>query len=109
MATTTVQSQTLDYLSRRLYQGSSSLVEQQSADGETSLSGFPTRYDGERVWTGPDLEAKQQEWLTVLSEQDHENIIEALRHFQGMPTPTRMVQEPHVADKRELCICTHKI
>lgn len=45
--------------------------------------GFPSRFTGDRVWSGLDMVGRQDEWIIQLSKQDHDNIVEALRHFQS--------------------------
>lgn len=47
--------------------------------------GFPSRYTGERVWTGAEMADKQDEWIIHLSEKDLNCVHEALRHFQSKP------------------------
>lgn len=47
--------------------------------------GFPSRYTGERVWTGAEMTDRQDEWIIQLSEQDLNFVHEALHHFQSKP------------------------
>lgn len=47
--------------------------------------GFPSRYTGERVWTGAEMADRQDEWIIQLSEQDLNFVHEALHHFQSKP------------------------
>lgn len=77
------QARGLDYYAPSLFLDTpSSPPQEQRVEGE-AMPGFPPRYTGERVWSGPEMALKQHEWIVVLSEQDQVHILEALRHFQG--------------------------
>lgn len=52
-------------------------------NAENTLPGFPARFKGERVWKGSDMAKRETEWTTLLSDQDREEITEALHHFTG--------------------------
>ena len=84
MATSSVQNPRLNYYSSKLFHGSPlhSRVNEESIRKET-LAGFPSKYTSERVWSGPDIASKEDEWVTVLSEQDQDHALRALRYFQG--------------------------
>ncbi|KAJ3541802.1 hypothetical protein NM208_g4434 [Fusarium decemcellulare] len=83
MAATTTQAPNFDYYSSKLFEITST-YKPNDADLEQPLPGFPSRYKGERVWTGSEIALKEDEWATVLSEQDQKHIVEALRHFQSL-------------------------
>ncbi|KAK3290241.1 uncharacterized protein B0H64DRAFT_412939 [Chaetomium fimeti] len=82
--TDTERPQALGYYSLKLFSDthSSPLVDPPKLD--EALPGFPSRYDGERVWVGSDMVAKQDEWIVALTDQDKAHIGQALRHFQGL-------------------------
>lgn len=82
-AAATMQARSLDYDSPVLFEGPPSSQKKLENQSKPSLLGFPSRYTGERVWTGSDMSQRQDEWTTVLSEQDHNDIVKALRFFQG--------------------------
>lgn len=83
MADTAPAIQGLDYYASKLFAPTSSYKQDNDSDAELKLAGFPSSYSGERVWTGDEMKAKEDEWVTVLSEQDRAHIVEALRYFQG--------------------------
>lgn len=82
-AAATMQARSLDYDSPVLFEGPPSSQQEAENQAKPSLLGFPSRYTGERVWTGSHMSQRQDEWTTVLSEEDHSNIVKALRFFQG--------------------------
>lgn len=84
MATASAQVHDLDYYSSRLsLDFHLSIDANHSSTLDDSVPGFPSRYCGERVWTGSEMALKEAEWLTVLSEPDQIHVMEALRDFQG--------------------------
>lgn len=93
MAIIMEQPQALGYYSLKLSNATEPSVPVGPPNTDEALSGFPARYDGERVWVGPDMAAKQDEWVVALTDQDKDHILQALRHFQGkgfiLPTKDR--------------------
>jgi hypothetical protein len=84
MATASVQAPRLDYNAPKLFEhASSSLKQNDSPVFHETLSGFPSRYTGERVWVGSEMASKQDQWITLISEQEQTEILKALRHFQS--------------------------
>lgn len=84
MATATYPAQKLDYHAPFLAINAPSNYEaHQSA---TPPLGIPSRYEGERVWSGLEMAAKKDEWITILSKEDQAQIVESLRRFQGRKT-----------------------
>lgn len=84
MAALTEQPQRIDYYSLNLFDGAPSTPPDTTTALEDVLPGFPSQYDGERVWTGSDMIAKQDEWIVGLTDQDRADVLQALRHFQGL-------------------------
>lgn len=83
MATASLQTHNLDYYSSRLFHGSPLAFEQNDPSlADEALPTFPSRYAGERVWVGSEMALKQDQWVTIMSEQDQAHFLEALRHFQ---------------------------
>lgn len=78
-----MQARSLDYDSPVLFEGPPPSHLEDENQAKPSLLGFPSRYTGERVWSGSDMAQRQDEWTTLLSEQDHSSIVKALRFFQG--------------------------
>lgn len=87
MATATLQSQNLtDYLPLSKHHDTLIATDESIAfKTNEALPGFPSRYIGERVWTGSDIALKQDEWILTLDEADKVHILKALRYFQGIP------------------------
>lgn len=73
----------LDYDSPILFKGPVSSVGPLEYHFEDLLPGFPLQYTGARVWSGPEMSQKQNEWTTLLSAEDNGHIIKALRAFQS--------------------------
>lgn len=80
-----MQAHGLDYNSATLFQGSPSFHQKLDDQVEQLLTGWPSRYTGERVWTGPDMLQQRDKWTVLLSEQEHDSIVKALQFFQGEP------------------------
>lgn len=84
MAAAFVQSQGLGYLTfGKHHHGLSALQDHNQAKFDRTLSGFPLRYTGERVWAGSEMALKKHEWIVTLSEQEQLHILDALRYFQS--------------------------
>ncbi|KAK4197779.1 hypothetical protein QBC40DRAFT_231271 [Triangularia verruculosa] len=78
----------IDYYAHSLYPNTSTTTKPVHVTGEV-LAGFPSRYEGERVWTGskwldPSLE---QSYIVAIDNGDLLEIENALRHFQGLSVP----------------------
>ncbi|KAK0718698.1 hypothetical protein B0T21DRAFT_338425 [Apiosordaria backusii] len=87
-ATTAPTPGRIDYYAQTLYPSSNTTEPATKVAGE-ALPGFPSRYDGERVWTGPKwLDPKlQQSYIVRINDKDLPEIERALRHFQGLNLP----------------------
>ncbi|KAI0597496.1 hypothetical protein F4775DRAFT_255975 [Biscogniauxia sp. FL1348] len=84
-ATANMSSRDLDYYSLKLSHGAQPSPQQNDMSGfDKALPGFPARYVGERVWSGPEMARKPHGFITILSETDQNDILEALRHFQSL-------------------------
>lgn len=77
-----MQAHSLDYDSATLFKGAPSCQQKTDGQAEELLPGWPSRYTGERVWSGSDMAQEQDKWIKVLSEQDHDSVVKALRYFQ---------------------------
>lgn len=80
-----MQAHGLDYNSATLFQGPLSCHQKLDDQAEQLLPGWPSRYTGERVWTGSEMLQQQDKWTILLSEQDHTSIVKALQFFQSEP------------------------
>jgi hypothetical protein len=74
----------LDYYAAKLSHECTSTSRKDTNAFEASISqSFPSRYTGERVWTGADMVMKHDQWIVVMSEDDRFQIMKALKHFKG--------------------------
>jgi hypothetical protein len=79
-----METQTLNYYDSTLFHDqASSLADYGPSTVRQPVSGFPSQYTGERVWTGSSMANKEHEWMIVLSDDERDSIIKSLRHFQG--------------------------
>lgn len=95
MASVDIQTSSLPYLPLRKAGASHSLdAFDQSHVLNTHIAGFPSQYEGARVWSGPDMALKNGEWVVVLSAAEQQNILKALRHFQSISGTSSLEQRP---------------
>ncbi|CAP67932.1 uncharacterized protein PODANS_1_18040 [Podospora anserina S mat+] len=78
----------IDYYAQSLYPSTTTSAAFKRGTGET-LPGFPSQYEGERVWTGskwldPNLE---KSYIVQIDKDDLLEVENALRHFQGLNVP----------------------
>ncbi len=66
---------------------------------QVKLDGFPSQYVGERVWAGSDMALKQNEWIVTLSQEEQNQILSALRHFQSKLPISQLQHRYSTADK----------
>lgn len=82
----------MDYYATTLrHEHDSGLRKDTNASEALNSQRFPLRYTGERVWNGADMALEDDQWITVMSEDDKYQLMKALNHFKGTRNHSRPV------------------